>query len=94
MLYIRLCIDKHGTNELREKYRQAHRDYLMQSSDASIVQAGPLCVSDSDDTNLGSFLIIAAENEAAAKRFHDNDPFTKMGLFETSHVHRWDKHIG
>jgi uncharacterized protein YciI len=94
MLYLRICFDKPGTEALRESNRQAHRDYLMSSDDASIVQAGPMCKSDTDDTNIGSFLIIESANQAAAQRFHDGDPFTKMGLYETSYVHRWDKHIG
>ena len=94
MLYLRICFDKPGTGETRDARREEHRSYLMNSPDATIVQAGPMCVSDTDDTNIGSFLIIEAESLEAARRFHDNDPFTRIGLYETSHVHRWDKHIG
>lgn len=94
MLYLRICFDKPGTGDLRNEHREAHRAYLTSSDDAKIVQAGPMCVSDDDDTNLGSFIILEATDEAAAKRFHDGDPFTRMGLYETSHVVRWDKHIG
>ena len=97
MLYIRLCIDKSGSTELRNRLRPEHRAYfqpnLQPGAAVRLVQAGPLCIGDSDD-NLGSFMILEAPSLADAQRFHDDDPFTKAGLFATAHVHRWDKHVG
>ena len=94
MLYLRICFDREDAGPDRERLRAEHRAYLTSSPDAAIVQAGPMCRSDADDTNIGSFLIIEAADEGAAQRFHDGDPFTKAGLYATSYVHRWDKHIG
>jgi len=93
MLYIRLCLDKPGMVELRERLRAEHRSYLA-NQPLRLVQAGPLCVDDSNDTNLGSFMIVEAANRDEVVRMHDNDPFSKAGLFAESIIHRWDKHIG
>jgi len=98
MLYIKLCFDKDGQLELRERMRNEHRAYVMpilaQGSALRLVQAGPLCVGDDDDTNLASFMILEADNIEEVKRFHEGDPFTKAGLYEQVYIHRWDKHVG
>lgn len=93
MLYLRMCLDKEGVGDKRNELRQEHREYLMNGG-VRVVQAGPMCVSDTDDTNIGSFLIIEADSHEQAMRFHEGDPFTKAGLYDHAHVHRWDKHIG
>ncbi|QCP52490.1 YciI family protein [Trinickia violacea] len=98
MLYIRLCFDKAGQLELRESTRAEHRAYVMPilapTSVPRLVQGGPLCVSDADDTNIASFMILEADNIEQVKRFHEGDPFTKAGLYEQVYIHRWDKHVG
>jgi uncharacterized protein len=97
MLYIRLCIDKPGTTELRESVRAEHRAYFKPnlSEDAALrlVQAGPLCVSDNDDTNLASFMVIEAASIEEVEAFHQGDPFTVAGLYDKVIIHRWDRHI-
>lgn len=97
MLYMRLCIDKPGTGELRNAVRAEHRAYLKQfvGSEAMprLVLAGPLCVSDTDDTNVASFMIIEARHLEDVQALHQGDPFTLAGLYATTHMHRWDKHI-
>lgn len=98
MLYIRLCFDKTGTSALREELRASHRAYFKPNlaPDAAVrmVQGGPLCINDSDDTNLASFMIIEAPSHEQVQEFHENDPFTKAGLYEKTYIHRWDRHIG
>ena len=93
MLFIRLCFDRPGVGAQRNEHRAAHRAYLANSGIAQLVQAGPL-MDDANDHNIASFMIIEADDLETAKRFHDNDPFTKVGLFETSFVHIWEKHVG
>jgi uncharacterized protein len=93
MLYLKLAYDRPGTAATRDSVREAHRAYLRQGP-VRLVQAGPFCVSDTDDTNLGSFMILDAPDRAAVQRFHDNDPFTKAGVYGEVHIHRWDKHVG
>jgi uncharacterized protein len=92
MLFIRLCFDKPGTESLRNEHRAAHRAYLS-SGAAKLVQAGPL-MDDDNEHNIASFMVVEAGSLQEAKRFHDEDPFTKAGLFERSFVHIWDKHVG
>jgi hypothetical protein len=98
MLYIRLCFDKPGTTELRDQIRAEHRAYFKPNLESTaklrLVQAGPLCVSDTDDTNLASFMIIDAANREEVVAFHEGDPFTIAGLYEKVYIHRWDRHVG
>lgn len=92
MLFIRLCFDAPDTLALREEHRMTHRAYL-QSGVVELIQAGPLLNDDGSGDNIASFMIFKADDLAAAKSFHDNDPFTKAGVFAKSHVHKWDRHI-
>ena len=97
MLYLRICFDKPGVGDLRNQVRAVHREYLKpfteRGSPVFIVQAGPMCVSDTDDTNLGSFLIIEANSLEEAQAFHESDPFAKAGVYGDVRVVRWDRHI-
>lgn len=98
MLYVRLCFDKSGTTELRERIRAQHRAYFKPNLEAGakvrMVQGGPLCVSDTDNTNLASFMVLEAPTREDVVRFHEGDPFTIAGLYETTYIHRWDRHVG
>jgi uncharacterized protein YciI len=38
--------------------------------------------------------VVEADSLADVKRFHDNDPFSRAGLFERADVVMWDRHIG
>jgi uncharacterized protein YciI len=97
MLFIRLCIDKPGTSELREKVKPDHYAYFKPAREPGakvrMAQGGPLCKSDTDNTGIASFMVLEADTLEDAVNFHENDPFTKAGLYETSYVHRWDRHF-
>ena len=58
-----------------------------------MAQGGPLCKSDTDSTSIASFMVLEADTLEDAVSFHENDPFTKAGLYEKSYVHRWDRHF-
>lgn len=92
MLYIRLCFDKPGTEDLRNEHRAAHRAYL-QSGVIKLVQAGPL-MADDGSKNIASFMVVEADSLDEVKSFHENDPFTKVGLYDDVKIHHWDRHIG
>ena len=98
MYYLRICFDKPGIGEIRNHFRKAHRDYLKpfveEGQTVLIVMAGPMCISDTDDTNLGSFMILEASSLAHVKAFHNSDPFTLRGIFDRVEIVRWDRHIG
>ncbi|WP_077033369.1 YciI family protein [Pelomonas sp. KK5] len=98
MLYLRICFDKADDAPLRSQWIQQHRQYvashLGDDKAVKVVQAGPMCVGDDTGSNLGSFLVVEAPSLADVQAFHDNDPFTRAGLFERADVVRWDRHIG
>lgn len=98
MLYLRICFDRPGTGDQRNEIRAAHRAYfqpnLLNDAEVRIIQAGPMCVADDSDENIGSFMILEAPSKEKAKAFHDNDPFTLAGLFDRVELCRWDRHIG
>jgi uncharacterized protein YciI len=98
MLYLRICFDKNGTGDLRDELRKTHREYVASHlggrDGVKVVQGGPMCHGDDVSNNLGSFLVIEAPSLQHARRFHDDDPFTRAGLFERADVVRWDRHIG
>ncbi|AEG51622.1 YCII-related protein [Sphingobium chlorophenolicum L-1] len=92
MLYLRMCFDKPDMLALREEHRQAHRAYLA-SGVVKLLQAGPM-MSDDDSHNIGSFMVVEADDLQTVKKFHDEDPFTKAGLFDEVRICHWDRHIG
>ena len=98
MLYLRICFDKQDAAALRAEVHKRHREYVASflggRDDIRVVQGGPMCAGDNTGANIGSFLVVEAPSLQHAERFHDNDPFTRAGLFERSHVVRWDRHIG
>ncbi len=89
---MRLCFDRPGVELLRDQHRAAHRAYLA-AGDVKLVQAGPL-MDDENKKNIASFMIVEADSLDQVKRFHDGDPFTKAGIFQTTFIHIWEKHIG
>ena len=97
MLYLRICFDKQNTG-IRAEFLKSHREYiaayLTGKDGVEVVQGGPMCAGDDLSTNLGSFLVIEAPSLQVAERFHNDDPFTRAGLFERADVVRWDRHIG
>ena len=98
MLYLRLCFDRPSAAWLRKSLREKHRAYLRahvgKLQPVELEMAGPLCVSDADDTNLASMMILEAGTLDEVLSFHQRDPFTEGGLYERVDIHRWDKHLG
>jgi uncharacterized protein YciI len=98
MFYLRSCFDKPGMGSLRNEFRASHREYLKpfveEGRTVRIVTAGPMCISDTDDTNIGSFTILEAPSIEEVEVFHKNDPFTLRDIFGRVEIVRWDRHIG
>ncbi|WP_164662192.1 YciI family protein [Tropicibacter sp. Alg240-R139] len=94
MLFIRLCIDRPYMRELREENRTEHRAYLQSSTVAKLIQAGPLLNDNGSGDNIASFMVIEADSLEAAQKYHDDDPFTRAGIYEKSYIHEWEKHFG
>ena len=79
MLFVLFCEDKPDSQAVRRATRQAHLDYVASQTNR-IRLAGPL-LSDDGETMLGSLLIIEADDLAAARTLHENDPYTRAGLW-------------
>jgi uncharacterized protein YciI len=92
VIYIRICFDAPGAFDIRMKHRAERREYLYNGK-AKILQGGPLCAGDDNDTYIGTFMLIEAESREEVVAYHDEDPFTKLGVFERSFIVRYDKHM-
>lgn len=98
MLFIRMCFDDDTAGDLRSRTLKSHRGYistyLRPKNGVQVVQGGPMCTDENCTGTRGSFLVVEAESIADVQAFHDNDPFTKAGLFSSHELIRWDRHIG
>ena len=84
MLFHIRCKDKPGQMNMRASTRAAHLNYI-NSFGKSVLFAGPTSIDDGE-TITGSIFIIELENINAAEAFAKNDPYRKMGLFETVEI--------
>lgn len=75
-------------------HAEHYKPFISPGQSVHLVHAGPMCVSDDDDTNLGSFMIVEADSIAQVQAFHEGDPFTLEGIFGRVDICRWDLHIG
>lgn len=88
MHFILYCKDKPGALELRLANRQAHLDYVKNSTSVRI--GGPI-LGDDGDSMAGSVLVLELDTLAQAKAWSDADPYTKAGLFSSIDIRpfRW-----
>ena len=77
------CLDGEGALALRPDNRPAHLTY-MESLGPKLLLAGPLL--NEDDTPKGSLFIYEADTAEDARALAENDPFSKMGIFEKIEV--------
>lgn len=92
MRYMIFAMDKAGTLDIRKANRQAHIDYV-QSHALTLELAGPL-VAEDGETAIGSLVIVSAENRKQVEDFSDNDPYTKLGLFEDVKIEAFKQTLG
>ncbi len=92
MLFAIHCLDKDGVLEKRMSVMQAHRDYLA-TAPVTVVMSGPL-MSDDEQTIIGSFYLIEAENRAAIEAFQKDDPLVAADLWKSAHATVFNKRVG
>ncbi|HEY4199682.1 MAG TPA: YciI family protein [Devosiaceae bacterium] len=85
-LYSIIARDKAGGLEHRQAVRPTHLKHLDSLGDR-LVLAGPFQTEDGKAT--GSFMVIEADDLAAATALFEQDPFIKEGVFEHYEVSRW-----
>ncbi|MCC6919577.1 MAG: YciI family protein [Alphaproteobacteria bacterium] len=87
MFFTVYSVDKPFSAGLRSVTRDQHLAYLA-ASGTTIRFAGPL-MSEDGEKMVGSFLVLEADSLAAARNWAANDPYAKVGLFESSEVRPW-----
>ena len=93
MLFVFICKDKPGEGlELRLANRPDHFNWL-QGLGKTLKFAGPL-MDDAGVEMRGSLIVVEAENIDEARAISAQDPFFKMGVFESVDVHAWNWTIG
>lgn len=92
MLFIVHCLDHQDALPVRMEHYLAHREYLA-SATVEIVMSGPL-VSDDGETMIGSLFLIEAPGRAAVEAFNQADPFHHAGIWDSVHIHAFDKRVG
>ena len=82
MLFAIICRDGPDAKELRSRLRAAHLEYLKGfDGEGALPLAGPLT------DGAGSLIVVDLEDEQEARRFTDNDPYNKGGVFEEVEIH-------
>jgi hypothetical protein len=79
--------DKPGALQTRRDNREAHLAYIAETG--VVVQAGPLL--DEEEAMIGSLLILDVESVAAARRWAEDDPYARAGLFESVEFIQWKR---
>ena len=85
MYFMILCFDKPNVGELREKTRVTHLNYLKEHG--SVLHMGGPFENDQGGI-IGTFFLINVPDRAA-EAFTENEPFHKVGVFESVLVRRW-----
>ena len=89
MPYAIITQDKPNHAEVRVKTRPEHLEYLKKHQHLLIAAGGLL--KDDGSPGEGGILIVDTDDRAVAERFVAEDPFTKVGLFQSVQVTRWRK---
>ncbi|MBJ6372010.1 YciI family protein [Sedimentitalea arenosa] len=90
MLIALIARDKPGALQTRLDNRAAHLDYIAETG--CVAQAGPLL--GEDEQMIGSLVILDVESMDTARKWADNDPYAKAGLFDAVDLVAWKKVIG
>jgi uncharacterized protein YciI len=86
MLYLVYGVDKAGGEDIYASSRPGHVEYVKRHKD--IVVLGGATLADDNETRTGNVCIINVADRKAADEFSLNDPFHKVGLYETVTVTR------
>lgn len=84
-VFVVLCYDNEGAATLREEHLDGHLEYVEKHIDQYLV-AGPLRDPGTDPL-MGSFFLVAAENEDEARAIVSGDPYVQSGMYREVVVH-------
>ena len=89
MLVALIAHDKSNHPDVRIQNRAAHLEYIKSSGKVS--QAGPFV--DKKGEMIGSLIGLEVDSFSKAQNWGRNDPYTKVSLFESVRLIRWNKMI-
>jgi uncharacterized protein YciI len=78
MLFAVMCKDAAGAEVARNRCLDEHKNYL--KSQAHVLVLGG-ALTDRDDRPNGSLYIVNVDDVAAARKFSNDDPFVRHGVF-------------
>ena len=81
MFWIISCVAKPNVDELRDKLRPVHLDYL--KSKKSVLVISGRTESDDGSKITGSMFLLNVQTLEEAKAFSAAEPFTQAGMFES-----------
>lgn len=81
MYFAIYCTDGSDGPRLRKEYAQVHLDHIDAISD-NLMLAGP-CVAPGSDAYDSSFLVVEADDAAAAQALVESDPYFKSGVWNS-----------
>ena len=90
MAYLITCTDKENSIDLRLSTREKHIKYLKKIK-KKLILAGP--ISDKNNNPVGTVLIVDFDNLNAVKKFLNEDPYSKVNLFNDIKIVRFKKVI-
>lgn len=69
-----------------------HKSHLKRAADygVTLVIGGPL-LGDDGVSVVGSLMVFQAEDVRSVKRYNDDDPFRKNGVWRTVHISQFDR---
>jgi len=88
MTYLITCTDKENSIDLRLSTREEHIKYLKKIK-KKLILAGPIL--DKNDNPVGTVLIVDFDNLNAVKKFLNEDPYSKVDLFNDIKIVRFKK---
>ena len=89
--FVMICIDKPNSLALRMATREAHFAYARTTP--GFVRLGGPFLSDAGEM-AGSLIIVEAADLAAARAWHEADPYKLAGLFERVEIRPWRATFG
>jgi uncharacterized protein YciI len=95
MLFVIHAVDKTDGMPTRAKFYRAHRIHLDQAEryNVDVVTAGTL-LADDGETPVGSVFVIDAKDRATVDAFVRSDPYHVNKVWETVHIHGYNKKRG
>lgn len=85
MLFVIMAVDKENALELRMATRAAHFEYAKETG--AVRLGGPFL--DEEGEMRGSLIVIEVADLAAARKWQENDPYAKAGLFARVELRPW-----